>query len=166
MKQLIAFLSILATLTLFQASYAEGNLAKEIQWHTNFDKAAALSQSLEKPMVLFFTGSDWCSWCKKLEKEALNTKEFANATADKFIFLKLDFPRSAQIDPALKAQNKRLQEQYQVRGFPTIVLLNAQQKPIGLTGYRAGGGSNYASHLLKMVQNHSAYREKMRRLGR
>jgi len=36
---------------------------------------------------------------------------------------------------------------------------------IGTTGYRSGGGQKYAQHLIKMVQEFTAYKQKMRRLA-
>lgn len=96
----------------------------------------------------FFTGSDWCSWCKKLESEALNTNEFAQIAGDKFIFVLLDFPSNGQYPK----QNSELQARYGIQGFPTLVILDSNGNKIGSTGYQPGGGRAYAEHLLKFVK--------------
>ena len=44
---------------------------KEIEWHTDVNKAVNISVETGKPLFFFFTGSDWCGWCKKLVKEVL-----------------------------------------------------------------------------------------------
>src|SRR3989339_2036693 len=74
------------------AANSQHTTLSTIQWHTNYDEAAELAKTKSVPLVLFFTGSDWCTWCTKLEKEALDTKEFARLVGDKFVFVKLDFP--------------------------------------------------------------------------
>ncbi len=133
-----------------------------IKWQTNYDEAIKQGKEGSKPVILFFTGSDWCSWCTKLEQEVLSTQEFADAVANKFIFVKLDFPLYSAQDPQVKAQNKQLQQKFDVRSYPTIVIFDAQQnRQIGTTGYRPGGGKQYADYLLKQVNDFSSYKQKM-----
>lgn len=135
-----------------------------INWYSNYQEALKASQSSSKPIVLFFTGSDWCTWCTKLEKEALNTPEFINAVGDKMIFVKLDFPRKGSSDPAIKTQNEELQKKYSVRGYPTLIVISPTEQQIGITGYRPGGGQDYADHLKKMVDDFSDYKQKIGQL--
>lgn len=131
--------------------YAEAGSG--LNWQTNYDEAVSQSRGTSKPIVLFFTGSDWCSWCNKLDSEVFDTKDFQDAAGNKFIFVKLDFPRSKRLDARTTAQNKQLQERYNVRGYPTVIVLDSNQKQIGSTGYKQGGGKAYAAHLLKMTGN-------------
>jgi protein disulfide-isomerase len=133
-----------------------------IQWQTNYEQAVQQSKATNKPLILFFTGSDWCGWCNKLDEEALETIEFADTIANKFIFVKLDFPLYSNQDPQAKAQNKELQQRFDVRSFPTIVVVDPKQnQQIGVTGYRPGGGKLFAEHLLKMVNDYSGYKQKI-----
>ena len=133
-----------------------------IRWLNNYDQALQMSQASSKPILLFFTGSDWCSWCKKLEDEVLFHPEFAQEAGDKFIFVRLDFPLNSSLDPQITAQNKQLQKKFDVRSFPTIVILDGRtQRQIGTTGYRPGGGKQYAAHLIKMVNDYSSYKAKV-----
>lgn len=136
-----------------------------IRWETNYEKAVEQSKATSRPIVLFFTGSDWCGWCNKLEKEVFDTREFAQATSNKLIFVKLDFPMQTKLDPNLEKQNKKLQETFAVRSYPTVILLDPNQQPIGVTGYRSGGGTQYAQHLIKMVNEYTAYKQQMRQIG-
>lgn len=131
-------------------------------WQTNFDDALQRAKHRQKAVLIFFTGSDWCSWCSRLEDESLNTPEFIAATANRFILVKLDFPLYSNQDPQTKAFNKQLQQRFNVRSFPTIVLFDPQQNQvIGTTGYRPGGGRQYADYLIKMLNDYSTYKQKM-----
>lgn len=136
-----------------------------INWQTNYPAALAQAKASSKPLLLFFTGSDWCTWCIKLEDEALNTPEFSDGVGNKFIFVKLDFPLNNTQDPQIKNQNKQLQEKYNVRGYPSIILIDPkQEQQIGSTGYRQGGGRLYAEHLQQLLKGYSAYKQQINNL--
>jgi len=133
-----------------------------IDWQTNYEAAAQQAKATSKPLLLFFTGSDWCTWCNKLDEEALNTPDFANKVGNKFIFVKLDFPLYSAQDSQLKIQNKQLQQRFDVRSYPTIIIVDPQQnQQIGSTGYRPGGGQLFADHLLQLIDGYSSYKQKM-----
>ncbi|MFN4173818.1 MAG: thioredoxin family protein, partial [Parachlamydiaceae bacterium] len=138
----------------------------ELAWQTNYQSALSQAKSSGKPIVLFFTGSDWCGWCKKLEQEALNTPEFKQLAGDKFIFVLLDFPMNKPSDPTLVEQNKQLQQRYNIKGYPTLIILDKDGQQIGSTGYRAGGARAYAEHLLKIVQDYNQYHQKVSQLDK
>lgn len=140
---------------------ASSTQTSKLNWQTNYEEAVSQSKSGKKPLLLFFTGSDWCGWCHKLENEVLLTTDFSDAVGDKFIFVMVDFPLRSPLEPKLLAQNKELQKKYDVKGFPTIVLLDEQQQQIGVSGYRPGGATSYAEHLLKMIQDFKTYKKKI-----
>lgn len=162
MKKLITFFCSILMGAALITTKAESAQPNHINWMTSYEEAINLSKSTSKPIVLFFTGSDWCGWCIKLEQESLDTPEFAQAAGDKFIFVKLDFPVNTTLPPQLASQNKQLQKRYGVSGFPTLIILDGkQQAQIGKTGYRPGGGRAFADHLSKIVSDSSAYQQKM-----
>lgn len=137
----------------------------EVVWLTNYENAVSQAKENSQPIVLFFTGSDWCTWCHKLENEALDTDEFAEEAANEFVFLKLDFPMKTQQDPDLIDQNKELQQKYDVRTFPSIIILDSNEQQVGITGYRPGGGKQYAEHLKKMVEEYTSYQTDIKQVG-
>lgn len=148
------------------AQAADGRSSR-IEWQTNYDAAVKIARASSKPILLLFTGSDWCTWCIKLENEVFNTPEFAEAAGDKFVFVKLDFPLNKSLPADQTAQNKELQKKFSVPGFPTVIILDSsQQKQIGSTGYRPGGGKQYAAFLLKMVDDHAGYTQKVQGLDK
>lgn len=133
-----------------------------VKWLTSYEQAVQQSKSANKPLILFFTGSDWCGWCNKLDEEALETQEFAEAAANKFIFVKLDYPLYSPQDPQIKAQNKQLQQKFDIRSFPTVLIIDTKQnQQIGATGYRPGGGKPFADYLIKMVNDYAGYKQKV-----
>ena len=137
---------IIVALLLFAGSFAAE--AQELVWETNVTKAMAISTETKKPLLLFFTGSDWCGWCIRLQKEVLRTPEFAAWAKENVILVELDYPRKAPQTEDIKKQNNELQMAFGIQGFPTIILANATTKEgkvnfegIGSTGYVAGGPS-------------------------
>ncbi|MDB0020830.1 thioredoxin family protein, partial [bacterium] len=91
-----------------------------MNWHTDLNKAVNISISENKPMMLFFTGSDWCGWCIRLKKEVFNYPEFEAWTKDNVVLVELDFPRRKTIDPKTLNQNRELARIFGVSGYPTV----------------------------------------------
>lgn len=120
--------------------------AQDIFWETNIEKAAQTAAKEKKPMLLFFTGSDWCGWCIRLQKEVLKTPEFAVWAKENVVLVELDFPRRTPQPPEIQKQNSDLQSIFGVRGYPTIWLVKPEMingkvnlARLGSTGYVAGG---------------------------
>jgi protein disulfide-isomerase len=109
-------------------------------WLTDFSAAKQQAASENKKLLLDFTGSDWCGYCKLLDAEVLNTAGFKNFAKD-YILVRIDFPRSTELSPALKQQNDALAQQFQVSGYPTLIALNSSGREITRqTGYEPGSG--------------------------
>ena len=120
--------------------------AQELKWETDINKAISASNKTKKPMLLFFTGSDWCGWCIRLQKEVLKTPEFKTWAAKNVVLVELDYPRSKPQSDVIKNQNNGLQQIFGIQGFPTVYFATAKVKGgkpsytgIGSTGYVAGG---------------------------
>lgn len=116
-------------------------------WTEDWDAAVAQAKRENKPLLVNFTGSDWCVWCQKLSKEVFATPAYIQKAKDSYVHVKLDFPRNLPQSPALKARNRQLADRYAVEGYPTILLLTPDQQVYGATGYQEGGANNYLTHL-------------------
>lgn len=127
----------------------------EITWLTDLDQAKAVAAKEKKAILVDFTGSDWCGWCIRLKKEVFDQKDFEVAAKD-FVFVELDYPRGKKQDPAVKAKNDALAKQFNIQGFPTILLLNAQGQVFASTGYEAGGPTIYLKSLQKFLKDNNA----------
>lgn len=119
-------------------------------WHTDLNKAVEISRQEQKPLFLFFTGSDWCGWCIKLQSEVFKTPEFTAWAKDHAVLVELDFPRRTPQADAIKQQNAQMQQMFQVQGYPTVWFVKPTIKDgktnfeqIGSTGYVAGGPSKW-----------------------
>ncbi len=139
-------------LGLLLALVAIGSLAGEPEWITDFEKAKELAAKEKKVILANFTGSDWCGWCKKLDREVFSKSEFQNFATDKLVLLKLDFPRFKKQTADERASNEKLMQKYGVQGFPTIYVLDKNGENLLQTGYRPGGASSYVEHLTPYVK--------------
>lgn len=160
MQKLLSLLFSLMVIPLFFGNCE----ASGIKWTESYEEAVQQAKNGSKPIVLFFTGSDWCVWCKRLEAEAFDTPEFAKDAGNDFVFVMLDYPMNKAQDPKIAEQNKQLQQKYDIRGYPTVILLDPNQQQIGVTGYRSGGGAEYSNHLKKIVSDYNAYKQKVSKL--
>ena len=119
-------------------------------WTQNYKAALNLARQQNKMVLMDFTGSDWCPWCMRLDREILSTSEFKQYAAKHLILLKIDFPRNIPQSQALKDQNQRLQSQYGIQGYPTCIILNSQGQKVGQLGYQEGGPGPFIEALNKM----------------
>lgn len=134
--------------------------AQELTWETNINKAIEVSNKTNKPLLLFFTGSDWCGWCIRLQKEVLKTPEFTKWANENVVLVELDYPRRTPQTEEIKKQNAELQQAFGIQGFPTVFFAKAITKDgktnfqgLGNTGYVAGGPTAWlavADGILKM----------------
>ncbi|MFH1970021.1 MAG: thioredoxin family protein [Verrucomicrobiota bacterium] len=122
------------------------------EWLTDFNKAK--KEAAEKNLLILadFSGSDWCGWCIKLDKEVFSQKEFKAFAKERLVLFLADFPRAKELKADVKAQNEQLCKAYGVKGFPTVLLLDAGGKVIARTGYRRGGAGAYVDHLEKLLK--------------
>lgn len=122
--------------------------AEELKWTTDLPAAIKQAKADNKMVLVNFTGSDWCGWCIRFKKDTLDTPEFAKFAKDNLVLVELDFPRKTEQPEALKQANRELQTKYNVRGFPTLVVLNGSGKEVGRQGgYLAGGPSAFIEKL-------------------
>ncbi|MDF7801001.1 thioredoxin family protein [Pontiellaceae bacterium B1224] len=121
-------------------------------WLTDFDKAKETAKEQNKHILIDFSGSDWCGWCVKLDKEVFQKKAFKDYAEKNLVLMLADFPRdkSKQSAEVIK-QNEKLSKEFSVRGFPTVFILGPDGNIIGKTGYQAGGPEAYVEHIKKII---------------
>ncbi|MBK7310845.1 MAG: thioredoxin family protein [Sphingobacteriaceae bacterium] len=152
----ISFLHFLLSIT-FAFAQKTGTTAKPtktvaketeaLEWHTDLFKVYDISKKTKKPIFAFFTGSDWCGWCKKLQADVFAKPEFISWASKNVVLLELDYPRFKQLSPELTQQNQNLQQTFQIAGYPTIWMFNLDKPDtsskfnidaIGSLGYPQG----------------------------
>ena len=129
-----------------------GQFAKaQSDWVDDYKKAQEEAKTNNKFILLNFTGSDWCGWCIKFDKEVFSQPQFKDYAHNNLVLVELDFPRRKPQSPDLQKQNRQLAMQYEVFGFPTIVVLNSSgQKLWQYDGYFSGGPEAFIAQLQKL----------------
>ena len=151
MKKYISILLLFLSINVFSQ---EGDL----KWHTDLNKAIEISIESEKPLFMFFTGSDWCGWCIRLQKEVFFKPDFVKWAKENLVLVELDFPRRKKLEESLKQQNENLRQMFAVRGYPTgwFVVPEIKEnkvnfKRLGSQGYVAGGPKNWIDGANKIL---------------
>ena len=129
--------------------------AEDSLWRTDFEAAKAKAKAEKKLLLVDFTGSDWCGWCKRLVAEVFSKEAFKTEAPKNFILVELDYPTPAKKkkqSDELQKQNEELLKQYKIQGYPTILVMDAEGKVIAKTGYQRGGPEKYVKHLAKFVE--------------
>jgi protein disulfide-isomerase len=126
-------------------------------WLQDYDKAAALAKSSGKTLLIDFSGSDWCPWCIRLDKEVFSQKAFQSYARRSLVLLLADFPSKKELPEKAVKQNAALAKKYEISGYPTVVLVSSKGELIGTTGYVEGGAQAYVKHLQGII---SEYRGK------
>ena len=157
MKKYLSFLLTAAVACAFLCGCDGGKseekqTGKEFTIMTDFEIAKSQSKINNKPILLVFSGSDWCGWCVKLDKEVFSTPEFKKWAADNVIMVIADFPAVKKLPPELAEQNEKLKNTYRIEGFPTGLLLDADGNVTAQTGYQRGGAANYIAHLTSLMK--------------
>lgn len=114
--------------------------ARAAEWTEDYAAAAAQAKKEHKMILLDFTGSDWCVWCQRTDKEVFETQKFKDFADQKLVLVKVDFPKSRPMPDVVKAQNAKLQEKFGVEGLPMLVVLSPNEKVVFTQeGYKEGG---------------------------
>jgi len=122
------------------------------EWTTDFRSALIRAPKEQRNVFLFFTGSDWCGWCKRLEEEILSTQEFRDYAQKKLVLVKLDFPKHTEQSADIQNQNKALATQFGVTGFPTVIILAPTGNAVKTLGYQEGGPGPFIAELRSVEQ--------------
>jgi len=149
---------LLSTLLFISSSFFAQ--VEKLTWHTDLVKAIEISTKEKKPLMLFFTGSDWCGWCIRLQKEVFYKPEFIEWANDNVVLVDIDFPKNkSKQSTELQQQNNLLQQQFGIQGYPTIHFVRPDKidgktnlTSLGNTGYRAGGPAAWISEANTYIQ--------------
>ena len=111
-------------------AFSAASMAAETGWLTDYEAAKKQSKEENKPILINFTGTDWCGWCIKIEKEIFAKEKFKAYAKENLILMEVDFPKKKKQTKELKAQNKVLDKEFAIEGYPTIYLIDAEGKKL------------------------------------
>jgi len=146
-KSILSLAAAVATMATIAATSTPKGFTDDL------DAALAEAKTSGKFVYACFSGSDWCGWCKKLEKEVFSDKEcdFVGSLKNDYIFVFIDNPRDKSLlSEKAKEMNPKQTEKYKVQGFPTALILTGDGKEVEQTGYRRGGAKEYVKFLQEL----------------
>ncbi|MBW1296646.1 thioredoxin family protein [Aquimarina litoralis] len=151
MKKILLFLFLAYASSIFSQD-------DSLHWLTDFEDAKQVSIDEKKPILMYFTGSDWCAPCIMLDEDFFSTEKFKNQS-ENVVLLKVDIPRRSDIlsKEQLIANKKLLSKYNKDRGFPHIIAMNHKGKVIDTEGsYSASlrDPSRYFSFVSKIIDNY------------
>ena len=124
--------------------------AADLTWLTSVPDAQAQAKKENKLVLLDFTGSDWCPACKQLEADVFSKKEFSDYADKNLVLVEVDFPVQKKQAAALAKANDALMDKYEVKGYPTLIVLKADGKVVWKQeGDVAGGPAGMIAKLEK-----------------
>lgn len=141
MKQKILFSAwLIASGAIASVATAAGDIQTEGatvgEWTMDFAAAKELAEEKQLPLFLDFTGSDWCGWCKLMQREVFAKEAWQDYAEDNLVLVTIDFPRDKSTVPEkYRERNDKLKEKYGVRGYPTYIILGPNgEEQIGQLG--------------------------------
>ena len=149
MRTLFA-LSLCALLPAFRAAAQTAPLT----WNADLTTALQQAKATREPVLVVFSGSDWCKPCMQLKQEVFDQPEFASFARDRFVLARFDFPRNKKnrLDAAQTKLNEQAAAQLNKEGaFPAVVLLSPEGNVLARTGYRPGGAVAYDAYLEQLL---------------
>lgn len=115
----------------------------KFKWGKSLKSALKQSEETGLPVAILFTGTSWCGYCIKLEQEILSKKEFKQGMDGVAIGVKIEFA-SADFSKSKEAK------EYKISGVPAIIVVDADGKQLGRTGYVSGWSpANYIDFFKK-----------------
>lgn len=125
-KRVIYFAILFISLTVY------GQEINQVTWEPTFKEALKKSKKEKKPVLIYFTGSDWCGPCKVLDKKLFHSKKFKEIADKDLILYEANNPRNKDLlNPTKLEENYRLIRKYKVKSYPTLIFVNHKGKMIG-----------------------------------
>lgn len=141
MKLPVFFLFTLLSSTALQAQ----------EWKSNLDEGLREAATSGKRVLLFFTLSEGCENCTRLDTTVFHSTEFRDVAASSYVLVKMDFTKQAadKVSEVQSEKNLLVVEKYNKDGFfPYVVVLNKDGKKLGKSGiYREQTPSQYVEML-------------------
>ncbi len=133
---------ITAVMTFFMAKFSVMTGQETVEyggltWYLNYEEAKKVAQAENKPIIILFTGSDWCPPCRALRKEVFPNRIFKQE-AKNVILVLADFPKRKQLPVDQRQRNRQLAATFLGgRGLPTMVAVDWHDDSVirTITGY-------------------------------
>jgi thioredoxin-related protein len=108
-------------------------------WIEDMGLARTVAAQQNRYIFIDFTSMDSSDWCQKLQSEILDTDDFKSFARKQLVLVRIDFPKATTQPETLRSQNQTLAEMYDVRGYPTMIVLNPLGQQVSDAKYMKGG---------------------------
>lgn len=130
-----------------------GPLAWAAEWLTDYNQALAAAKAQNRPLLMDFTGSDWCMGCIQLHRKVFSQPEFKAYADRNLVLLKVDFPHRKPLPVEQQMHNEQLANRYGVQVFPTLIILKPDGRKAGeMMGYVPGGPKSFIAELERTIR--------------
>jgi len=129
--------------------------SQDTVWYTDFSEAKAEAKASNKPLIMYLTGSDWCSPCKRLKKDFFENEDFIKKSK-KIVLLKVDLPfREDIITLEQRTKNQDISKIYNTKKtFPLLIGFNSKGKEVSRIASYSGDDTRYHFEFLeKLIAN-------------
>jgi thioredoxin-related protein len=119
---------------------------------TDYEEAIGTARSHHVPMLILFTGSDWCQYCQKLQQEVLSDSGFQSYTGSHYVLLTVDDLRNTPVSDSDKQRVQGLEQKFHVAGFPTLIMVDRDEHEMGrIEGYDPGSEPSAVTKRLDQI---------------
>lgn len=117
------------------------------EWGESYAAAQALAREQKRPILIFFSGLDWTNLCRRMRTEIFLQEAFVRYAEKSLVLVHADFPKKTQQTSALRQQNRQLLRTFKIPYYPTVVLVDAEGRELGRSGYTHGGAKTFVRML-------------------
>jgi len=153
-KKILKIFSCVIIFIFYLLPNVEAQSAKEKQ------DAFSIAGELQRPVLLIFSGSDWCLPCQWLEKNIFSDTGFKNFAKDNLVVLKVDFPQKHKLSQERRTCNEQLAEEFNPEGtFPLLLLVTPKRTVLTLLYYKNYSPEEFMNQVKETLQSSGLWKE-------
>ena len=131
------------------------NLPKRAKWHHAYNKALAEAKKTQRPIVLLFTGEEWCKPCKYLERKVFMKNEFHDWARENVVLAKINLSR--EFKPTVfnifeRKKHEELLKKFRMRTIPAAIIMSPGEQPLGILRFSGQTAREYVTAAQRIIQ--------------
>ncbi|MAS94303.1 MAG: hypothetical protein CMO55_13985 [Verrucomicrobiales bacterium] len=154
LKRIKSLYSLVVIALLCAVSTSQSQDESLPEWHDDYQSGVEQARKEGKDLLLVFTATSWIEICEEFYKEILRQPDFMQPVSEKFVLIKLEYPKDGKLQKEEAFQKSLLRDAYRVNGFPTVVFTDAEGRPFGMNGYMPVTPAEYAEVALAIKDSH------------